>query len=72
MEDGDVSLGSLGSPNRTLVLVLLLGYIAAVGVFITCAKHLQHIVSVTRRIDSRLSTIDYWLDSAIQESSPKP
>ena len=69
MEDGDVSLGSL---IRTLVLVLILGYIAAVVVFITCAKHLQHIVNITRRIDSRLSTIDNWLDSAIQESFPKP
>jgi hypothetical protein len=55
----------MNGSTRILSMVLIMGYVAAAVVFITCAKHLQKIVEINRRIDSRLATLNTWLDSAL-------
>lgn len=67
MRYGILGLGSMNGTKNILVMVLLLGYISAAGVFITCAKHLQILVTVNRRIDSRLESLSSWQDDLFRE-----
>lgn len=56
-----------GSRN-VLILVLMMSFVLGGTIVLALAIHLFAMTKITSRIDSRLTAIDVWLDSAIQES----